>query len=252
MKRTYLVLSIALLFALTWGCSQDSSMPTESSVDLNSQSLQAHSTSPQSNAKKMHAVAQYEITLENLTPATGAGASQPLSPPVFATHAPSFRLFHLDGYASDELRQVAEDAVNDPLVTRLESSERVFETTTGDAVILPGDMATYTIDAKIGFHKLTLVSMLVNTNDGFTGVNKLNLQRQGSKTFYLRAFDAGTEENTELESDIPGPCCGSHGVRVPTHQRIRFHQGILGVGDLHPAVYDWDGPVAKLTVTRIN
>jgi len=252
MKRTYLVLSLALLFALTWGCSQDGSMPTESSVDLNSQSLRAHSTSPQSSAEKMHAVAQYEITLENLTPATGAGASQPLSPPVFATHAPSFRLFHLGGYASDELRQVAEDAINGPLVAKLQSSDQVYETATGSGVILPGDMATYTINATIGFHKLTLVTMLVNTNDGFTGVDKLNLPRHGSKTFYLRAYDAGTEENTEATSDIPGPCCGSHDVRVPTHQRIRFHQGILGTGDLDPAIYDWDGPVAKLTITRMN
>ncbi len=252
MKRTYLVLSIALVFALTWGCSKDGTMPTQSSVDLNSSVAPAPSENPGVNTRHTFATATYRITLENLTPATAAGASQPFSPPVIATHAPSYRVFHLGGYASDELRQVAEDAMNDPLVNQLESSQQVYATTTGTAVILPGDMAEFTIQANRRFRQLTLVTMLVNTNDGFTGVDHLNLPRRGSKTFLLRAYDAGTERNTESASDIPGPCCGSHDVRVPTHQRIRFHRGILGIGDLDPAIYGWRGPVARITVTRIG
>jgi hypothetical protein len=37
-----------------------------------------------------------------------------------------------------------------------------------------------------------------------------------------------------------------------TNEKITHHAGILGVGDLSPSVYGWNGPVAKLTITRVN
>ena len=33
---------------------------------------------------------------------------------------------------------------------------------------------------------------------------------------------------------------------------IRHHDGILGGDDLLPEVHDWDGPVALVTITRVN
>lgn len=196
--------------------------------------------------------ASYDITIENLAPATGSGASQPLSPPVIATHQSNFRIFHLGGLASDEIRQVAEDAVNGPLLDLLNNSDRVYDVQTGSGVILPGKSSTITIYANQKNHKISLVSMLVNTNDAFTGMDKVTLPRNGSKSFHLRSYDAGTEENTEMTEHIPGPCCGHPLVRVPTEERIRFHEGIQGDGDLEPEVYGWDEPVAKVTIERIN
>ncbi|MDH3253038.1 MAG: spondin domain-containing protein [Ignavibacteria bacterium] len=207
-------------------------------------------TTQQGSLLKQGDIGTYEITLENLAPATGPGSSQPLSPPVIASHSPSFRLFHVGGFASHELRQIAEDAFNDPMLTFLNSSDQVHDVEFGGPPILPGESATYTIQASTGFHKISLVTMLVNTNDGFTGVDKVTVPEKGSKVFYLRAYDAGTEENTELAAHIPGPCCGNPFVRVPTRERIRFHRGIRGSGDLDPAVYGWNEPVAKLTITR--
>jgi hypothetical protein len=202
--------------------------------------------------KKFFKDMEYEIVLENLTPSTGPGSSQPFSPPVLATHRPLMRLFKKNGFASDELRQIAEDAVNAPMVSLLQESHRVFDVVEGSGVILPGAAATFTIKAKLGFRKLSLVTMLVNTNDAFTGTNKVFLPFKGSRTYYLKAYDAGTEQNTELQTDIPGPCCGNPFSRVPTSERIKLHEGILGIGDLAPATYGWNEPVAKLTVTRIN
>lgn len=187
-----------------------------------------------------------------MAPATGPGASQPLSPPVFATHQSNFRIFHIGGFASDEIRQVAEDAVNGPLLNLLNNSNQVYNVQTGGGVILPGQSTAVTINGNQKYHKISFVSMLVNTNDAFTGLDKVNLPRKGSKSYYLRSYDAGTEENTELKDHIPGPCCGNGGVRVPTEERMRFHQGIQGVGDLDPEVYDWDEPIVKVTIERIN
>jgi len=252
MQKKYAIVLLALVLGLAWGCSDKNPLSSDQSTDLNSETLQHRSSDNTASWRDRFGTAEYQVTIENLTPATAPGASQPFSPPVIATHAAPYRIFRFGRYASDELRQVAEDAVNAPLVSQLESARAVYETVQGSDVILPGAMATYTIHAKRIFSKLSLVAMLVNTNDGFVGANKLNLPRHGSRTYLLWAFDAGTERNTEATSDIPGPCCGSHLVRVPTHQRIRLHRGIRGTGDLDPAVYDWRGPVARLTITRVD
>jgi len=198
------------------------------------------------------ALAEFEITIYNLTPATGPGASQPFSPLVVANHTPGFRIFNLGGFASDELGQIAEDAVNGPMVEALQENPQVREVTVGDGVILPGQSATVKISANRLYRKVSAVWMLVNTNDAFSAVNSIPLPPVGSKTLYVKAYDAGTEENTEMTEHIPGPCCGNPLVRVPTTQRIHFHPGIEGTGDLDPALYDWDGNVAKIVITRVN
>ena len=94
--------------------------------------------------------------------------------------------------------------------------------------------------------------MLVNTNDAFGGLDGVRLPHRGEKVYYIRAYDAGSELNSELASDIPGPCCGSPGQGSDEHRRIRHHAGITGAGDLDTDDYGWNDPTAKLTVTRIK
>ena len=195
--------------------------------------------------------AEFEITVYNLTPATQPGASQPFSPPVFATHTPLYHVWQLGRLASSEVAQVAEDAVSGPLIEQLGNSDFVKDVVTGNGVILPGQSATLNIKGNLQYRKLSAVWMLVNTNDAFSGLDG-TLPRVGSKTLYLKAYDAGSEKNTESSDHIPGPCCGNPLVRVPTQQPIHPHSGIKGNGDLDPAVYDWDGSVAKVVITRIN
>ena len=195
----------------------------------------------------------FEITVENLTSPTGEGASQPFSPPVIATHSIGYHIFRTSKYASLELGQLAEDAVNAPLINVLENSRRVYSVVEGsEGPIFPGESQTFMIKTKLPFVRLSLASMLVNTNDAFTGANSILLPFRGTRVRYLKAYDAGTEMNTELKEHIPGPCCGSPLVRVPSNERIKQHRGILGIGDLDPSIYGWTGKVAKLTITRIQ
>jgi hypothetical protein len=229
---------------LVWSCNKDTSAPLDIISSQKDSDLGGNFLKPME-------VAQYEIAVENLSPATGPGASQPLSPPVLVTHKSPLRLFKLNSFASDELRYIAEDAVNTPMLNLLSQSNDVFDVVVG-GLILPGTSSTYTITAKRGYHKLSIVTMLVNTNDAFTGVDKLNLPKKGSQVYYLRAYDSGTEQNTESAAHIPGPCCGNAMVRVPTNERIQYHEGIQGISDLDPQTYGWNEPVAKLTITRIN
>lgn len=231
--RTIFLIPVLLFSFLIIGCNE------EQLNDVNG---------PGNLEKNPSFYAEYEVTLENMTPA----GSQPFSPAVLAVHSPSYRIFHIGGYASDEVAQVAEDGMTTALVTMLNNSSEVSEVVVGTGAIMPGASETFNITAAGNFTKLSMVTMLVNTNDGFTGTDKLQLPQKGTKVYYLRAYDAGSEENTELMAHIPGPCCGNPLMGNPTNEKISHHAGILGIGDLSPAVYGWNGPVAKLTVTRIN
>lgn len=192
----------------------------------------------------------YEIKLENLTPVTVDGGSQVFSPPVLATHSPRVKMFRVGRKASDELAAIAEDGMNGPMLDLLGSSGLVYEAFAGDGPVFPGDDATYEVEAPIGFRRLSMVFMLVNTNDAFSGVDRVRLPAGGRAAYYLNTYDAGSEVNTELASDIPGPCCGSPGAGTASDERIRHHPGILGIGDLDVNDYGWDDPAAKLTITR--
>jgi len=231
MNKLFGILSLFILSLFLIGCQDESDVPSSSGQLSKNSSFSA----------------EYEITIENLAPA----GSQPLSPPVFAVHSNAFRMFHIGGYATDELAQIAQDAFNDPMITLLNGSDDVFDVVVGAGPIPPGASATFNAEASGNYIKLSFATMLVNTNDGFTGVDKLQLPQQGTKVYYLRAYDAGSELNTESDDHIPGPCCGNPFAGISTNEKIAFHPGIEGVGDLSPAVYGWDEPVAKLTITRL-
>lgn len=248
MYRFNLMFTLLVALAVIWGCSEDASLLSDSISSTDARFGEGSQTS----RIGPDIMATYEIRLDNLSPATGAGASQPFSPPVVVTHAPLFHLYKPGRFASAELAEIAQDANSGPMLDLLNHSDRVLNVAMGDGVILPETSATIEIMAKPGFHKLSLVTMLVNTNDAFTGVDALKLPRSGSKTMYLRTYDAGSEKNTESMDHIPGPCCGNPFMGIETRERVHFHMGITGHGDLDPNIYGWNDPVARLTITRVE
>jgi len=249
--RFYFFLFISALLAVGLISCSEGQLPTTAESDVVSEADDLTLEDAPLSLAKGHSTALFELKLENLTPATADGASQPFSPPVIASHG-KFRIFQPGKRAPKELAYIAEDAINGPMVERLSKSRKVFDVVEGDAVILPGSSGTYMLELKHGYTYISVMAMLVNSNDAFTGKSGIKPPRKGSAEHYLWALDAGTEANTEKASDIPGPCCGSPEVRVPTHEKIRKHRGIKGTGDLDPAIYGWRGPVAKLTITRVH
>jgi hypothetical protein len=187
--------------------------------------------------------AMYQVTIENLT------SNQIFSPPVFISHDSSYRLFKVHRFASHELRLIAEDGNNGPAATRATNSRRVFDVQTAAGGILPGDSVTVTLRSPRSA-RLSLAGMLVQTNDGFVGVDSLRLNGKSARTWDLKALDAGTEANNEMAAYVPGPPFGGT-MRDPTHQRITYHPGIQGGADIDPATYGWTGPVARLTITPV-
>jgi hypothetical protein len=175
-----------------------------------------------------------------------------MSPPVVATHNKHLDpLFVLGQPASSDLWNVAEEAINGPLATTWGNSPSVMDVEQGSAPIMPGQSATIVVKASKGFSRISLVGMLVTTNDGFYALNGMRLPDFGSVAYYSPGYDAGTERDSELCSKIPGPPCNNHNVRDTTNAPgyVFIHSGIHGVGDLAPAQFDWKDPVAKITIT---
>jgi hypothetical protein len=189
----------------------------------------------------------WRITVENLTPA----GSQPLSPPLFVVHGKRVDVWSVGEIANHGVAAIAEDANNAPLESALPSLAGVRDVFTGAGGPIPsGESRSYIVQANGPRDRLTLLTMLVNTNDAFTGLDSLQFRNQVTMVDQM-AYDAGSERNNELAGFIPGPCCNNPFVRDPEGALIAPHPGITGVGDLDPAVYNWTGPAAKITVELI-
>jgi hypothetical protein len=195
----------------------------------------------------------WHVTVANLTPpGPGAPGSQPLSPPLFAVHSGKADVWSVGDIASHGVAAIAEDANNTVLESALPALDGVKTVFTGAGGPIPsGQSRTFTVETSGRFNRLSLVTMLVNTNDAFTGLDSLRLRGRGS-THMTIAYDAGSERNNELESHIPGPCCNNPFVRDPEGALIRAHEGITGRGDLDPALYDWPEPAARITIQRVD
>jgi hypothetical protein len=128
------------------------------------------------------------------------------------------------------------------------------------------DSVTFEITASGNAHFLSFVSMLVCTNDGFTGVDSLRLPEGKGKTETAdtQAYDSFTEQNTEDFAHIVPPCQGLIGVSsgeagmevsnpaIAEGGVIAHHEGIKGVADLDSSVHGWEDPVARIEVERID
>jgi Spondin_N len=195
----------------------------------------------------------WRVTITNLTPAgPGAPGSQPLSPPLVAVHSSKADVWSVGDSASHGVAAIAEDANNSVLETALPQLDGVKNVVTVPGGPIPsGASRTFEVETDGTFNRLSLVTMLVNTNDAFTGLDSLQLRGQG-ETRSTNAYDAGSETNNELASHIPGPCCNNPFVRAPEGKLIRHHDGILGVGSLSPALYDWNDPVARIVIERVS
>jgi hypothetical protein len=184
----------------------------------------------------------YEVTITNITT-----SKQGLSPLVIATHPPSVHAWQVGQLASKGLELVAEEGMPDMLASELKGASTEVAVT--HAHLLPGDSITVRVSAKQG-DVLSAATMLIQTNDGFTGLDGAPLTDGDKDTV---AYDGGTEDNTELAADVPGPPFGgkNHGPDSSPHQPISMHQGITGRADL-TSDFNWSGPVARFTIKALS
>lgn len=201
-------------------------------------------------------IADYEVTITNIT------GGQTFTPQLVITHEPAMRLFKLGDPASEELEILAEGGDTAPLTDAVSSFATDVQTIGG--LLGPGETTSIVVSGDSGGDFLSVVSMLIPTNDTFVALNRVRLPAQGAIARLVQAYDAGTEFNDQSCANIPGPRCGGEGYSgTPTegdegfvHLGSGFHE--LGTEDesgaevLGPQVYDWGNSVALIRVQRLN
>ncbi len=192
----------------------------------------------------------YRIRITNLT------HMQIFAPPVIAVHGSGARIFEAGMPASDALATLAEDGDGSSLMAGLMADSSVSQVISGDGVIMPGETVILELAGLMRPARLSVVGMLVSTNDAFFGLDSAPIAggRPGRQVFMVSAWDAGSEANNESCDFIPGPPCGNPGVRATAGAEgyVGIHRGVQGIGDLAAAHLDWRGPVAKIEVVSVR
>ena len=218
----------------------------------------------------------YRVTVTNLT------EGQPLSPPTIVTNYGSGQIFKEGRAANWGVQQIAENGNNQPLYDSFLQDQRdgyVTDVQRASAPLVPkgspadamfDQTVTLTIKAK-DTDRISYISMLGCTNDGFAGINAGRLPRAKGRTVRIPVlgWDAGTEENTEDFMDLTAGCQGAIGVKsqfgamgtnmtdwtLAENGVVHPHQGVFGASDdgLVPEIHDWNPRrIATFSVTRVD
>ena len=190
----------------------------------------------------------YEITVTNVT------RGQSFTPILVATHKAGVSLFAEGSPASPELALLAEGGNTAPLAAVLGANPNVYDVTTIPGRLAPGKSVTVKVKMEDGFDHVSVAAMLIPTNDGFFALNGVRGPKGGrTLSFESPAYDAGSEPNDELCTNIPGPVCGGEGASPNAGGEgfVHIHAGIHGIGNLPAAERDWRNPVAEITIRRV-
>jgi hypothetical protein len=198
----------------------------------------------------------YQVTVTNLTYA------QPMSPVALVLHNEG-QLWSVGEMASVALEYLAESGDNSAVL----AESIVLSGQGGAGLILPGmsemvDISYTVSDENNAPTMLSLATMLVNTNDAFTGINALainNLAVGESISLTTSSYDSGTEKNSELMATIPGPAGGGTGEGFNAERndidKVAMHSGIVSADDglmvsALTQAHRFDNPTLAVMVTR--
>lgn len=188
------------------------------------------------------------------------------TPLLVSAHDKDTHIFQLGLPASASLQAMAEGGNISGLVTDLDSVGANNIANPAAGLLAPGASATTNMRVNKGNRYLSIVAMLLPTNDGFVGVDALRIpKKSGSHTYYLNGYDAGTEANDEIINGGGAPGTpgipadpgansgtGASGVTGADHNAtVHVHRGIAGGAgsDLDGAVHTWMNPIAKVVIT---
>jgi hypothetical protein len=192
----------------------------------------------------------YTVMVTNLTYA------QPLSPIAVVLHGDS-RMWTTGEAASLALEKLAESGDNSDFI----AESNVITAASDDGVLLPGMASTITVSTTDRLaSNLTVASMLVNTNDAFSGITGIDISSMTineNKSWNLNVYDSGTELNSEAAGTIPGPADGGIGFDVARDDVnfVAYHSGVVSQDDglsnsVLTQAHRFDNPAIRLTITR--
>lgn len=206
------------------------------------------------------AMASFDVTVTNLT------GAQPLSPVAIIVHQAGYEVFAVGEPATVGLEELAEGGDNTALLAEADADAAVVATSSGGGAIGPAGSETVTVDvleSDLPGLLLSVSTMLVNTNDAISGVNGTAIGTMAvGDVVSLRtiAYDAGTELNTEMGSEIPGPAGGGEGFNAARNDRadrVAMHAGVVSQDDGYASSslseqHRFDNPVTQLRIERTN
>jgi len=207
---------------------------------------------------------QLNITVTNLTQGIY------YTPILISAHNADMSLFKSGEAASPELQMMAEGGDISGLSGVLTTASADIVENPAAGLLAPAMSTTTDLTTTDGNMYLSIVSMMLPTNDGFIGLNKWKIPTEtGTYTMTLSAYDAGTEANDEIINGggapglagipfAPGADGGTGGTGVTMNESnsaIHIHRGSLGdddlsagKSDLDNTVHRWLNPVARVTV----
>eukprot|EP01003_Olkasia_polycarbonata_P004795 NODE_408_length_926_cov_102.246294_g357_i0.p1 GENE.NODE_408_length_926_cov_102.246294_g357_i0~~NODE_408_length_926_cov_102.246294_g357_i0.p1 ORF type:complete len:240 (-),score=58.30 NODE_408_length_926_cov_102.246294_g357_i0:3-722(-) len=196
---------------------------------------------------------------------TNIAYRQPMSPFFVAVHDENFPPLYKLGEPAplNGIQALAEDGNPNELVDYYSSPQlsphsshvSIFAADDDSTPLLEGGESTSIIvRVSVDHRYVSLASMAVNTNDCFVGFSGMKLYP--GMCFTVPGYDAGTEENNEDCSSIPGPACAdidpdNNEASGNGEGFVHVHRGVHGMfddmpTDLAPEVYDWRNPPCTL------
>lgn len=225
----------------------------------------------------LHGAAQaadLSVTVTNLTRATW------FTPLLVTAHPAAFKPFTAGTAASVELQQIGEAGNTAPMEAMLPAGA-TRSVNPNHGPLKPGATsmpATLSGGAGTANTQLTILAMLVPTNDGLVAMNAMEIPTTpGTYVYTLNAYDAGTEANDEKRAaagginqpglifppflnDETGALAATINVNATGYANatkegfVHIHRGILGSAHGGPSaldntLYRWLNPVARVVLT---
>lgn len=208
----------------------------------------------------------FSVTIKNLTNGVY------FTPLLITAHDGHQNLFETGEPATEQLRAMAEGGDLSGLLEQLGGADGDTIANPVNGLLGPGESAQDVRLSPEGRRNryLSIVAMLLPTNDGFVGLDSLKIPIfPGTYRYYLYGYDAGTEANDEVitgggapgQPGIPADPGGNAGnsgsgvIDFDYNTNVHIHRGIVGDddpngggSDLNSAVHRWLNPVAELVI----
>lgn len=208
---------------------------------------------------------ELSIELTNLTHGSH------FTPLLVSAHVADQHIFEISTAATASLQAMAEGGDISGLVTDLSALNADNIENPAAGLMAPGQTVSFDMVTQDDNSYLSVVAMILPSNDGFVGLDALNIpESEGRYTYYLNAYDAGTEANDEIINGagapgvpgVPADPLGQGGsnatgvTNVENNTQVHIHRGVIGDtdvnggnSDLDSRVHRWLNPVARLVIT---
>ncbi len=193
------------------------------------------------------------------------------TPLLVAAHPKGQHLFQVGEVASTSLQAMAEGGDISGLSADLAMVSADINANPAGGLMAPGQSVSFSMITGTGNTQLSVVAMILPTNDGFVGLDAISIpSAPGTYSWTLNAYDAGTEANDEIingggapgAAGIPADPLGKGGsggsgvTDMESNDKIHIHRGVVGdddpaggISDLDARIHRWLNPVARITVT---